>query len=378
MSAGPLKVLLVFGTRPEAIKLAPLIRELASHPARFLPRVCVTAQHRSLLDQVLETFEITPHYDLAVMEEDQDLGQVLTRCLTRLRPVLEQEQPDWLLVQGDTMTTLAVSLAAYLAGIRIGHVEAGLRSGDRFRPFPEEMNRCLTSCLADLHFAPTAHARDNLLRAGIPPERIHVTGNTGIDALHAIRDCVPGRVVRVPGLEHLNGDRPLVLVTGHRRESFGKGLRQICEAVRDIALACEVNIVYPVHLNPNVERPVRQLLGDLPNVFLIDPLDYLSFVALMKRSHLILTDSGGVQEEAPALRKPVLVLREVTERVEGLESGSALLVGTDPQRIVAETLRLLNNPDEYARFQHATNPYGDGKASARIARILAAQPPNRA
>ena len=374
MSAVPLKVLVVFGTRPEAIKLAPLIRELESDPGRFLTRVCVTAQHRSLLDQVLAAFEITPHYDLAVMEQNQDLLQVANRCLSRLGPVLEQERPDWTLIQGDTTSTLAAALAAYYSGVRIGHVETGLRTGDKHCPFPEEMNRRLTSCLSDLHFAPTRQARENLLRAGIPGERIHVTGNTGVDALSAVRDRLSHLVSRIPGLEQLNGDRPLVLVTGHRRESFGKGLQQICAAVREIARTCEVDIVYPVHLNPNVQGPARQLLADLPNVFLIDPLDYLSFVALMERSHLILTDSGGVQEEAPSLGKPVLVMRDVTERVEGLEAGTALLVGTDPARIVAETVRLLRDPEEYARLQKTVNPYGDGKACARIARILAAQP----
>ena len=374
MSAVPLKVLIVFGTRPEAIKLAPLVRELESAPERFLTRVCVTAQHRTLLDQVLAAFEITPHYDLDVMQENQGLLQVALRCMERLQPVLDQERPDWVLLQGDTMSTLAASLAACYSGIRVGHVEAGLRTGDRRLPFPEEMNRRLTSCLANLHFAPTALARDNLLRAGIPAGRIHVTGNTGIDALLLARDCVSRTRPRIPGLEKRNGARPLLLVTGHRRESFGTGLQQICEAIRRIARSCPVDIVVPVHLNPSVQQPVRRLLGDLPNVFLIDPPDYLSFIALMERSYLILTDSGGIQEEAPSLGKPVLVLRDVTERVEGLEAGAARLVGTDAERIVTETVRLLNSPEEYARLQKTVNPYGDGKASARIARILAAQP----
>jgi UDP-N-acetylglucosamine 2-epimerase (non-hydrolysing) len=379
----PLKVLIVFGTRPEAIKLAPLIRELEAEPDRFQTRVCVTGQHRSLLDQVLATFEITPHHDLAVMEEDQDLLQVATRCLDRLTPVLKQERPDWILIQGDTTSGLAAALAAYYSRIRIGHVEAGLRTGDDQRPFPEEMNRRLTSCLADLHFAPTPHARENLLRAGVPEKRIHVTGNTGIDALAAIREKLAQRVVRIPGLEGLeglegfetrDGARPLVLVTGHRRESFGSGLRQICEALLAIARSCDVDVVYPVHLNPSVRGPVRSLLGDLPNVFLLDPLDYLSFVALMERSYLILTDSGGIQEEAPSLGKPVLVMRDVTERVEGLEAGTAMLVGTEAGNIVSQTVRLLTDPQEYERLRQTQNPYGDGKACARIARILAAEP----
>ena len=374
MSAAPLKVLVVFGTRPEAIKLAPLIRELDSDPGRFSTRICVTAQHRSLLDQVLATFEITPHHDLDVMQENQNLLQVASRCLSRLEPVLEQERPDWVLVQGDTMTTLTASLAACYLRIRVGHVEAGLRTGNSRLPFPEEMNRRVASCLSDLHFAPTTQARENLLRAGISGDRIHVTGNTGIDALLSVRDRLAHLVSRIPGLERRNGDRPLVLVTGHRRESFGKGLQQICEAVREIARAREVDVVYPVHLNPNVQGPVRQLLGNLPNVFLIDPPDYLSFIALMEHSRLILTDSGGIQEEAPSLGKPVLVMRGVTERVEGVEAGTALLVGTDPRRIVAETVRLLEDSEGYARMRNTVNPYGDGKACARIAHILAAQP----
>jgi len=374
MTTVPLKVLVVFGTRPEAIKLAPLIRELESDAGRFLTRVCVTAQHRGLLDQVLAVFEITPHSDLGVMQENQDPVQVAARCLSRLGPVLEAERPDWVIVQGDTMTTVAASLAAYYLGIRVGHVEAGLRTGDKRRPFPEEMNRRLASCLADLHFAPTLQARNNLLEAGIPEEQIHVTGNTGIDALFSIRARLGHLVARIPGLEKRNGSRPLLLVTGHRRESFGQGLRQICEALREIARACEVDIVYPVHLNPNVQGPVKSLLGNLPNVFLIDPLDYGSFLALMQCSHLILTDSGGIQEEAPSLGKPVLVLRDVTERREGVEAGTARLVGTDARTIVEETVRLLQDPEAYDRMRNSRNPYGDGKACARIAQILAAQP----
>jgi UDP-N-acetylglucosamine 2-epimerase (non-hydrolysing) len=374
MRAVPLKILVVFGTRPEAIKLAPLIREFECDPERFLTRICVTAQHRSLLDQVLGVFAISPHYDLDVMQENQGLLQIAVRCLDRLQPVLEQERPDWVLLQGDTMSTLSAALAASYSGIRVGHIEAGLRTGDKHCPLPEEMNRRLTSCLADLHFAPTPLARDNLLQAGVPAERIHVTGNTGIDALLLARNCLSHTGLRIPGLEDLNGVRPVVLVTGHRRESFGKGLQQICQAIREIACSCEVDIVYPVHLNPNVQEPVRQLLGNLPNIFLIDPPDYISFVALMERSYLILTDSGGIQEEAPSLGKPVLVLRDVTERVEGLHAGTSRLVGTDAERIAAETVRLLRNPEEYRQFQKTVNPYGDGKASARIAQILAAQP----
>ena len=374
MSAAPRKILVAFGTRPEAIKLAPLIRELQSDPGQFTTRVCVTAQHRRMLDQVLAVFEISPDYDLEVMQNNQDLFQVTVSCLSRLRPVLERERPDWIIVQGDTTTTFAASLAASYVGIRVGHVEAGLRTGDKLRPFPEEMNRRLTSCLADLHFAPTPRARENLLREGIPEQQIHVTGNTGIDALFYVRDQFAHRTSRIPGLEKRNGSRPLILVTGHRRESFGRGFQRICEALRGIAQAWDVDIVYPVHLNPNVQGPVRSLLGDLPNVFLIDPLDYVCFVSLMERSSLILTDSGGIQEEAPSLGKPVLVMREVTDRPEGVETGNAKLVGTDTQTIVAETVRLLRDSEEYDRMRKTANPYGDGKACAHIARILAEQP----
>lgn len=374
MTAAPRKILVAFGTRPEAIKLVPLIRELQSDAGQFTTRVCVTAQHRRMLDQVLAAFEIAPDYDLEVMRNNQDLFQVTVRCLNRLRPVLEAERPDWILVQGDTTTTFAASLAAFYLGIRVGHVEAGLRTGDKFRPFPEEINRRLTSCLADLHFAPTLRAGENLRREGIPAERIHVTGNTGIDALLYVRGRFADAARHIPGSEKWNGNRPLILVTGHRRERFGRGFQQICEALRGIAQACDVDIVYPVHLNPNVQGPVRSLLGNLPNVFLIDPLDYVCFVALMERSRLILTDSGGIQEEAPSLGKPVLVMRDVTERPEGVEAGIAKLVGTDARRIVAETVRLLRDSEEYDRMRKTTNPFGDGNACARIARILAEQP----
>jgi UDP-N-acetylglucosamine 2-epimerase (non-hydrolysing) len=375
MTDSILRVLVVFGTRPEAIKLSPLILALNSDPNKFETRVCVTGQHRTLLHQVLTTFEITPHYDLSVMQENQDLLQIAARCLARLGPVLEKERPDWVLIQGDTTSTLSAALAAYYAGARIGHVEAGLRTGDERHPFPEEMNRRLVSGLADLHFAPTVHAKENLQRAGVPGERIHVTGNTGVDALVAVRRRLASMAWRgKPEFEKLNGVRPLILVTGHRRESFGPGLQRICEAIQEIARNCDVDIVYPVHLNPRVLGPVRKLLGDLPNVFLFDPLDYVSFIALMERCYLILTDSGGIQEEAPSLGKPVLVMREATERIEGLQAGTAVLVGTDTRKIVEQATRLLRDPQEYARFRKGENPYGDGQACARIAEILAAQP----
>ena len=350
------KILAVFGTRPEAIKLAPVIRELAAHPEQFATHVCVSAQHRSMLDQVLETFAIRPQHDLQVMQPGQDLFEVTTRCVERLRPVLEAERPDWVLVQGDTTTTFAASLAAFYLGIRVGHVEAGLRTHDKLRPFPEEINRRLTTHLSDLHFAPTSGARDNLLREGIAAETIYVTGNTGIDALLYVREHCTASVSVIRGLERWKGDRPLVLVTGHRRESFGEGFRRICEALRQIALRGDVDLIYPVHLNPNVQGPVRRLLGDLPNVFLIEPVEYVPFVVLMDRARLILTDSGGIQEEAPSLGKPVLVLRDVTERPEGVAAGNARLVGTDPDRIVSETARLLEDASEYARMSRAENP----------------------
>ena len=367
------KILAVFGTRPEAIKLAPLIRELQSDPVRFRTSVCVTTQHRSMLNQVLTTFEITPDYDLHVMQDGQDLFQVTTRCLERLRPVLEQERPDWVLVQGDTTTTFVAALAACYMRIRIGHVEAGLRTGDKSQPFPEEMNRRLTSHLGNLHFALNSRSKQNLLREGIPEQSIHVTGNTGTDALFYLRERSASAFPSIPGLQNWRGEKPLVLVTCHRRESFGEGFERVCQALRQIALRGDVDLIYPVHLNPNVQQPVKSILGDLPNVFLIDPLDYVPFVALMDRALLILTDSGGIQEEAPSLGKPVLVMREVTERPETVEAGTAKLVGTDQEKIVAETVRLLEDRSEYARMSRIYNPYGDGQASGRIVRILASQ-----
>ncbi|MBI1955244.1 MAG: UDP-N-acetylglucosamine 2-epimerase (non-hydrolyzing) [Acidobacteria bacterium] len=375
MSQHPQKILIIFGTRPEAIKLAPVIRELQADAARFAfaVRICVTAQHRSMLDQVLRTFGIAPHYDLKVMEEGQDLFQVIHRCLDRLRVVLEEERPDWVLVQGDTTSAFAASLAASYLQMPVAHVEAGLRTGNLAHPFPEEINRKLISQLSQLHFAPTLRAKENLLREGICANRIHVTGNTGIDALfYACERLALPRSVGAGGTG--NGKRPLILVTSHRRESFGERFRQICLGVREIALRAEVDLVYPVHLNPNVREPVQRWFGDLPNVTLMDPVDYVSFVALMQRAYLILTDSGGVQEEAPSLGKPVLVLREFTERLEGVESGNAKLVGMNPETILADTMRLLEDRAEYTRRSRAQNLYGDGQASLRIAQILAAHP----
>jgi UDP-N-acetylglucosamine 2-epimerase (non-hydrolysing) len=370
----PQKILVVFGTRPEAIKLAPLIRALKAEPHHFCARICVTGQHRSMLDQVLEAFEITPDHDLSIMQPGQDLYQITTRCLDRLKPVVQAEQPDWVLVQGDTTTTFAASLAAYYQHVRVGHIEAGLRTDDKARPFPEEMNRRLTSCIADLHFAPTPRARQNLIREGIAEQTIHVTGNTGIDALFYIRERNGHGLAQIPGLENWKNGRKMILVTGHRRENFGAGFQRICEALRHIALRGDLDLIYPVHLNPNVQQPVRSCLGSLPNVFLIDPQDYIPFVSLMQRAHIILTDSGGVQEEAPSLGKPVLVMREVTERPEAVEAGTATLVGTNTEQIVTETARLLEDATEYERRRRIHNPYGDGNASKRIIHLLASIP----
>ena len=373
MPTRPQNVLIVFGTRPEAIKLAPLIRELKSRPAEFHTRTCVTAQHRGMLDQVLAAFEIAPDHDLEVMREAQDLFQITALCLERLRPIMESERPDWVIVQGDTTTTFAASLAAFYLHINVAHVEAGLRTGDRYLPFPEEMNRRLISSLASLYFAPTARARENLLHEGVEEKNIHVTGNTGIDALHYVRERNAGALPSVRGLENWAANRRMILVTGHRRESFGASLREICEALRQIASRGDVDVIYSVHPNPNVDRPVRELLGSLPNVFLIEPPDYFTFVSLMVRAHIILTDSGGIQEEAPSLGKPVLVTREMTERPEAVEAGVAKLVGTNRGKIIEEITCLLEDREEYALMSRVVYPFGDGHASQRIARILAEQ-----
>ncbi len=365
----PKRVLFVFGTRPEAIKLAPVILELRTRP-EFAVSVCVTAQHREMLDQVLETFEIKPDYDLGIMRPGQDLFDVTARCLTDLRPVLKKEQPSMVLVQGDTTTVMATALAAFYLGIRVGHVEAGLRTFDKRRPFPEEINRRVTTHLADLHFAPTESSLRNLLAEGVPEQTIFVTGNTVIDTLFLIRDKFCGRWPQPPGMRPLAPGKRLILVTGHRRESFGQGFEGICQALHEIAARTDVEIVYPVHLNPNVQEPVRRILGGLSNVQLIEPLTYVPFVGLMQASHLILTDSGGIQEEGPSLGKPVLVMREVTERPEAVEAGTVRLVGTDVRAIVGGVNELLDDPAVYERMSRAHNPYGDGHAAARIASIL--------
>lgn len=376
MSA-PRKVLCVFGTRPEAIKMAPVVTALQQTEG-VESRLCVTAQHRDMLDQVLQDFHLTADHDLNLMKPGQDLFDVTQRVLLGMRRVLEEEQPDAVLVHGDTTTCFAASLAAFYARVPVGHVEAGLRTGDLTSPFPEEANRLLTDRICHWHFAPTASAAHNLTAEGLDPKNVHITGNTVIDALLWM-------VERVRASSHepwpdalgtarpaLDSAAPVVLVTGHRRESFGGGFERICQALRTLAERhADVHIVYPVHLNPHVQRPVRQHLSDLPNLHLLDPLPYTTFVRLMDRSKILLTDSGGIQEEAPSLGKPVLVMRDTTERPEGLAAGTVELVGTDPQRILSATERLLSDPEAYARVQRAHNPYGDGRAAFRIAEVLA-------
>ncbi|EKC6209505.1 UDP-N-acetylglucosamine 2-epimerase (non-hydrolyzing) [Cronobacter sakazakii] len=369
-----MRVLTVFGTRPEAIKMAPLVHALAQDPA-FDTRVCVTAQHRQMLDQVLHLFSIVPDYDLNIMKPGQGLTEVTCRILEGLKPILTEFRPDVVLVHGDTTTTIATSLAAFYQRIPVGHVEAGLRTGDLYSPWPEEANRTLTGHLAMYHFAPTELSRQNLLRENIPDARIFVTGNTVIDALIAVRDRVmadePLRLRLETQYPFLDGDKKMILVTGHRRESFGEGFEQICRALADIAAQNrDVQIVYPVHLNPNVTEPVNRILGHIDNIVLIEPQEYLPFVWLMNHAWLILTDSGGIQEEAPSLGKPVLVMRETTERPEAVEAGTVRLVGTDTQRIVAEVTRLLHDEAAYQAMSHAHNPYGDGQACERILHAL--------
>ena len=364
------KILVVFGTRPEAIKLAPVIKELCQYPADFMCQVCVTGQHRQMLDQVLTLFQIEPDHDLNIMEERQSPSEVVANVLTQIESVLLTEQPDWVLVQGDTTTAMAVSLAAYHQRIKIGHVEAGLRTWDKFRPFPEEINRKIIDAMADLHFAPTEEARRNLIKEGLEPQTILITGNTVIDALLEIK-TQPFDVQNSP-LRRIPFDRRILLVTAHRRENFGQPLESICRALLKIARGYTdaVHIVYPVHLNPNVQETVRPLLNGVRNITLLPPMDYQSFVQLMSRSYLILTDSGGVQEEAPCLGVPVLVLREITERPEVVEAGAAIVVGTNTEDIVRETTRLVDDGQAHRRMARAVNPYGDGCASVRIVHAL--------
>ena len=369
-----MKTLCVFGTRPEAIKMAPLVLALASDD-RFDAKVCVTGQHREMLDQVLELFAIQPDFDLNIMKPGQDLTDVSTAIMQGLKNVFADFKPDVVLVHGDTATTFAASLAAYYHQIPVAHVEAGLRTGNLYSPWPEEGNRKLTGALANLHFAPTETSQANLLREGVNPESIVVTGNTVIDALLGViarldQDQVLNEAAAAPSA-FLNSGRKLILVTGHRRESFGDGFERICQALMEVAQQHpEVDIVYPVHLNPNVREPVNRLLTGISNVHLIEPLDYLPFVYMMSRSHIILTDSGGIQEEAPSLGKPVLVMRDTTERPEAVAAGTVKLVGTETANIVRELNRLLSDSVAYRTMSVAHNPYGDGNACQRILETL--------
>jgi UDP-N-acetylglucosamine 2-epimerase len=387
-----LKVLSVFGTRPEAIKMAPLLQKMARRQSEFVSRVCVTAQHRQMLDQVLRHFEIKPDCDLNVMEDKQSPTQVMAAVLSKLEPVIHEERPDWVLVQGDTTTAAAASLAAFHAGACVGHIEAGLRTSDKWRPFPEEINRRITSLVTDLHFAPTEQARRNLRREGVPDSCIVLTGNTVIDALHSmLHRSLPqaeiSALFKRLGLKDKGSERAalrqpvpkLILVTAHRRENFGRPLEQICEALKLLAARYneQIHIVYPVHPNPSIHIPVHSMLSGLSNVTLLAPLDYLSMVHLISRAYLVITDSGGLQEEAPSMGKPVLVLRELTERPEAVESGTARVVGVETAAILTETARLLEDEAAYTAMAHAVDIYGDGLASERIIEaLLNIQPSN--
>ena len=388
--------MLVFGTRPEAIKMCPLVKEFQKYPEEFETLVCVTGQHREMLDQVLQIFGVKPDFDLNIMKQGQDLYDVTSRVLVGMRDVLDEARPDVVLVHGDTTTSMAAAMAAFYRQIPVGHVEAGLRTHNIYSPWPEEMNRQITGRIATYDFAPTPLSRQNLLDEGVDPEKITVTGNTVIDALHWVVENVikQGYVPQDPSVAALLQDdthghserseesRRLVLITGHRRENFGEGFISMCTAIRDLALKYpDVDFVYPMHLNPNVRKPIREVFGEMAdqvghdgrvipgltgNLFFIEPLDYLDFVYLMSRSYLVLTDSGGIQEEAPGLGKPVLVMRDTTERPEALEAGTVRLVGTDYRRIMDEVSALMDDPAHYQAMSQAVNPYGDGKACPRI------------
>lgn len=390
-------ILLVFGTRPEAIKMAPLVKKLQSEPDKFKTVVCVTAQHRQMLDQVLHIFDIVPDYDLDIMKPNQDLYDITSRVLLGMRDVLKEVQPDVVLVHGDTTTSTAAALAAFYQQIPVGHVEAGLRTHNIYSPWPEEMNRQITGRITTYHFAPTPLAKQNLLHENVAENQIIVTGNTVIDALYMVVDKIKNDealqeelagVLKETGYDtaRLDGSRRLVLITGHRRENFGDGFISMCTAIRDLAAKYpDVDFVYPMHLNPNVRKPIQQIFGDVSrksdsgfqisnlkfnNLFFIEPLEYLSFVYLMEKSTIVLTDSGGIQEEAPGLGKPVLVMRDTTERPEALESGTVHLVGTNYEKIVSEVSTLLDDEEAYLRMSQAVNPYGDGLACGRIAEFL--------
>lgn len=376
------KIMLVFGTRPEAIKMAPLIKEFEKHQESFQTIICVTGQHREMLDQVLDVFGIKPHYDLNIMRQGQDLYDVTARILTGMRDIIKETSPDIVLVHGDTTTSTSAALAAFYQQIPVGHVEAGLRTHNIYSPWPEEMNRQITGRIASFHFAPTTLSRDNLISENINESNIIVTGNTVIDALHLVSD----KINRNPELRErldkelldngydtgrLDNGRKLVLITGHRRENFGDGFINICKGIKHLTEKYpDVDFVYPMHLNPNVRKPIHEIFGntssDLSNIFFIEPLEYLAFVNLLKKSYLVLTDSGGIQEEAPGLGKPVLVMRDTTERPEALAAGTVKLVGTDYERIISEVSRLLEDPDYYNNMSLAINPYGDGLACSRI------------
>lgn len=362
------KILIVFGTRPEAIKMAPVVKELCRRPNEFETKVCVTGQHREMLDQMLEVFDIHPDYDLNIMQPGQDLYDVSARILLGMRDVLAQEQPDLVLVHGDTSTSTFAALAAFYQHIPVGHVEAGLRTGNIYSPWPEEMNRQLNGRLCTWHFAPTETARQNLLREHVDDAHIVVTGNTVIDALHWV---VASGKAKVPQFGR-DERRRMVLITGHRRENFGDGMRNICQAINALAEQFkDVDFVYPIHLNPNIRRPVQEIIdGSRNNVYLLEPLSYLEFVAMMQQCTLILTDSGGIQEEAPAFGKPVLVMRDTTERPEAIEAGTARLVGTDRSTIEQHVARLLTDTEAYRAMSHAENPFGDGHAARRIVDFL--------
>jgi UDP-N-acetylglucosamine 2-epimerase (non-hydrolysing) len=367
-----IRILSIFGTRPEAIKLAPLIRYLRLHHGCCTVKVCVTAQHREMLDQILQTFSIIPDHDLNLMQPGQTLAALTARVLSALEPVIAAESPDLVVVQGDTTTTMAAALAAFYHGIPVAHVEAGLRTGDLARPFPEEMNRVITSRLAAFHFAPTPRAAAALLREGVPPDRVAVTGNTGIDAVHYVRDALVSGALAAPPWPWLDASRKLILVTLHRRESFGSGFQSAMLALAALARRPDVQIAFPVHRNPNVLGPAQQFLAGLPNITLLDPLPYVPFIDLMRRCYLIVTDSGGIQEEAPSLGKPVLVLRDKTERPEAVEAGTVQLTGTAESAVVEAASALLDDPVRYAAMSAVHNPYGDGHASQAIASALSA------
>jgi UDP-N-acetylglucosamine 2-epimerase (non-hydrolysing) len=362
------KILIVFGTRPEAIKMAPLVKEFQKHPYTFDTKVCVTAQHREMLDQVLDFFEITPDYDLDLMKPGQNLYGLTADIITNLKPVLEGFEPDYVFVHGDTTTTMAGSIASFYSGAKVCHVEAGLRTHNKLSPFPEEINRQITGRVCDFHFAPTTTSKENLLKENIQEETILVTGNTVIDALlDSVERVNQEPSVLIKQLSNTLGEKELILVTGHRRENHGEGFVRICEALKKIALD-DTNrlIVYPVHLNPKVQEPVKRILTDVANVLLINPLAYQDFIWMMNRAKIIITDSGGVQEEAPSLGKPVLVMRDTTERPEAVDAGTVILVGTNKDLIVTEALDLLNNATRFQQMSLLHNPYGDGKACKRI------------